>query len=59
MGEQELQEVINKLEALRDEAFYKSNHTNATYSANKSGQYTAYYKAIELLKKAQKGEWLV
>jgi hypothetical protein len=59
MSEKELQEVIKKLEALRDEAFHKSNHTNAVYSANRNGQYTAYHKAIEIIKKAQKGEWLV
>ena len=59
MEEEALKKVINKLEALRDEAFYKSNHTNAVYAANRNGQYTAYYKAIEIIKKAQKGEWLV
>lgn len=59
MSEKELEEVIKKLEALRDEAFYRSNHKNAAYSANKNGQYTAYHKAIDIIKKAQKGERLV
>lgn len=60
MGEKELQEGISKLEALMNEAFYKSNQRrNIAYSANLNGQYTAYHKAIELIKKAQKGEWVV
>ena len=59
MNEAELQKVINKLEQLREEAFNKSVHSSGSYSANKNGQYSAYHKAVELLKKAQKGEKLV
>lgn len=57
MDEKELQAVIKLLETLRDTAFYKSTHSSsATYSANKNGQYTAYHKAVEIIKKATKGE---
>ena len=57
MDEKELQAVVKLLEALRDEAFYKSStSTNATYSANKNGQYTAYHKAVEIINKVMRGE---
>lgn len=47
----ELQKAIKKLEALRDEAYYKANQGRyPNYSANKQGQYTAYHKAIEVIK---------
>ncbi len=55
MSEKELQAVIKTLEALRDEAFRKSVGRNSAYSANKSGQYSAYHKSIEIIKKAMKG----
>lgn len=60
MNEEAVQALIVKLEALRDDAFRKANQRgNSAYSANRSGQYTAYHKAIELIKKATKGERLV
>lgn len=50
-------EAIKKLEALRDEAFYKSTHnTNGNYASNRAGQYTAYHKAIEIIKQAVRKE---
>lgn len=51
-----LQEAIKKLEALRDEAFYKSTHRSGSYADNRAGQYTAYHKAIEIIKAAMRKE---
>lgn len=43
----ELEKAIKKLEALRDEAYYKgTNHKNECYASNRMGQYTAYHKAV-------------
>lgn len=49
-----MEKLIKKLEALKNEAQYKMDDN--TY---KAGQYSAYHKAIELIKKAMKGERLV
>lgn len=50
-----LQEAIKKLEALRDEAYYKgTNHKNECYASNRMGQYTAYHKAVEIVKQAMR-----
>lgn len=50
-----LQEAIKKLEALRDVAYYKgTNHKNECYASNRMGQYTAYHKAVEIVKQAMR-----
>lgn len=54
MSEKELQAVIKTLEALKEDAFRKSDHAIPTYAANKNGQYMAYHKSIEIIKKAMK-----
>jgi hypothetical protein len=51
----ELEKAIKKLEALRDEAYYKgTNHKNECYASNRMGQYTAYHKAVEIVKLAMR-----
>jgi len=49
-------QAIKKLEALRDEAYFKSTHHRGAYASNRAGQYTAYHKAVELVKKAVRQE---
>ena len=53
----ELEKAIKKLEALRDESYFKANQgRHPNYSANKQGQYTAYHKAVEIIKAALRKE---
>lgn len=54
MSDKELQTVIKQLEILRDEAFHNSNKISPVTAAYKSGQYSAYHKAVEIIKKAAK-----
>lgn len=54
---EELEKAIKRLEALRDESYFKANQgRHPNYSANKQGQYTAYHKAIEIIKAALRKE---
>ena len=51
----EVIKAIKKLEALRDESYFKANQgRHPNYSANKQGQYTAYHKAVEIIKAAMR-----
>ena len=52
----EVLQAIKKLEALRDEAYFKSTHHRGEYASNRAGQYTAYHKAIEIIKAALRKE---
>lgn len=56
MDEQTLNNLIKKLEFLRDDAFSKTSGPNHAFQ---NGRYSAFHKAIELIRKAMNGEKLV
>ena len=56
MDEKTLNDLIKKLEAMRDDAFSRASGTNHAFQ---NRRYSAYHKTIELIRKAMKGERLV